>query len=368
MNIVIRADASTSIGTGHIMRCLTLAGRLREKGCTITFVCRDWPGNINHLIAASGYRLYALPAFSKGWRGFDWERDAAETVSVIEQSGTAVAWLIVDHYRLDWHWQQKLRQHVGEIMVIDDLADRKHNCDILLDQNVFLNTKDPYQGYVPAHCRRLLGPRYALLRQEFREIRKQIRKRDGKISRINISFGGTDPTNETVKILKTIKAWNRPDIQFDVIVGETNPYKDEIQRLCAITNNTTYYCQVNNMAELMSQADLAIGAGGVTTWERCCLGLPSIIITVAGNQEDIARRCHDYGAGIYAGPTNVVPQTVLVEILERMIKYPEIGYRLSQRAMELVDGFGVDRVTASLWERNGISSESFVARTKPAEP
>jgi len=148
MNILIRVDSSNAIGSGHVMRCLTLADSLREKGCNCQFVCRNHPGNLSALIQEKGYRVTLLPLqefqveaypHHADWVGADWQIDAKETGSLIATLETPPAWLVIDHYGLDARWETSLRPAVGRIFVIDDLADRTHDCDCLLDQNLVAN-------------------------------------------------------------------------------------------------------------------------------------------------------------------------------------------------------------------------------------
>ncbi len=294
MKVVIRADASLTIGSGHIMRCLTLADALRQHGADVLFICREHPGHLIGLIESKGYSVVCLqfPTIEcettlddvahAAWLGVSWLRDSVDTIDAIKE--TQPEWLIVDHYAIDHRWERKLLPHVGKIMVIDDLADRAHECSLLLDQNLYENMESRYIGLVPDHCVRLLGPRHALLRPEFMKAAKNVRKRDGSVNRILIFFGGSDPGNETTKALEAISLLRRPDIAVDVVVGGANPCREEVKTLCVLAPNTTYHCQVGNMAELMMAADLAIGAGGSTTWERCLVGLPSITMMIAENQ------------------------------------------------------------------------------------
>ncbi|MEH6873424.1 MAG: UDP-2,4-diacetamido-2,4,6-trideoxy-beta-L-altropyranose hydrolase [Candidatus Competibacter sp.] len=295
MRVAIRADASIQIGSGHVMRCLTLAEALRERGAEVHFVCRDLPGHLGGVLADKGYLVQWLPAPAaegaaipahtahSAWLGVPWAVDADQTRERLT-GWPEIDWLIVDHYALDRAWESRLRPLVKRIMVIDDLADRPHDCDLLLDQNLYEGMEQRYAGLVPADCRLLLGPRYALLRPEFRKAREQLRQRDGVVRRILVFFGGADPTNETAKALRAIQRLERPDIAVDVVVGAANPHRAEIEALCAELPNASFHCQVANMAELMARADLAIGAGGSTVWERCALNLPSIIWVVAENQ------------------------------------------------------------------------------------
>ncbi|MBO8159077.1 UDP-2,4-diacetamido-2,4,6-trideoxy-beta-L-altropyranose hydrolase [Thermosyntropha sp.] len=324
--IIFRTDSAFIIGSGHLMRCLTLADELRNKGAEVKFICRNLPGNIIEVAEQRGYQIYMLPYENKSqiipddystWLGADFRRDAEETVRILKQESPD--WIIIDHYAIDIKWEQIVRPYVKKIMVIDDLANRQHDCDLLLDQNLVENMEKRYEGLVPPHCVKLLGPSYALLRPEFREARKKLKKRDGTVRRILIFFGGSDPTNETEKALKAVLMLNRPDITVDVVVGKANPHKEKIKKLCDVYPNVNYYCQVNNMAELMAEADLAIGAGGATTWERCYMGLPSLVITVAKNQEDTARYLEKLGIVRYAGIAEEVSEDFLYDEIRKML-------------------------------------------------
>lgn len=294
MRIVFRTDASLQIGSGHVMRCLTLADELRQKGADVIFVCREHPGHLFGLIADKGYPFRRLPPAEvkyiptvedvdhAEWLGVSWQQDAADTLTALGEMQTD--WLIIDHYALDRRWEELIRPHVGRVMVIDDLADRPHDCDLLLDQNVYDHMEYRYDKLISSHCTKFLGPRYALLRPEFTAAKKDLRYRDGTVKRILVFFGGSDLTNETTKTLLAIQSLGYPDISVDVVVGGANPYKEEIKELCSSLPNAQFYCQVDNMAQLMISADLSIGAGGVTAWERVFMKLPTLAVAVADNQ------------------------------------------------------------------------------------
>lgn len=305
MKFVIRTDSSTKIGSGHLMRCLTLAEELVAAKCEVSFVCRDLKGNLIDLIKQKGFNLFSLPSLEdefepdkevphSHWLETNWKQDLRETQDALKPLGK-VDWIIVDHYALDYKWEEGIKKSTNKILVIDDLADRRHDCDLLLDQNLYEEMEKRYKDLVPEKCKLLLGPRYALLRKEFREAKEKPRQRDGTIKRIFIFFGGVDPTNETEKTLRAINELNKPDLVVDLVVGSSNQNKERLQKLCAERPNTNFYCQVNNMATLMNEADLSIGAGGTTTWERCYLGLPSIVIPVARNQEKSVSILSDRG-------------------------------------------------------------------------
>lgn len=362
MNIIIRVDSSTQLGTGHLMRCLTLADALREKGAEVAFICRELPGNLCTVVKQKGYIVFRLPYYNEGasiesvnkdidysnWLGVGWQLDAEQTKDILVQQKKEIHWLVVDNYSLDIKWELMVRPFVRKIIVIDDLANRKHDCDLLLDQNLYEHLENRYTNLIPEKCKQLLGPKFALLRPEFCKVKKHLRKRDGTVKNILIFFGGSDPTNETQKALGAIKLFNKPDITVDVVVGSNNPNKKVIERICSTTPNIFFHCQVDNMAYLMANSDLAIGAGGISTWERCCLELPSLIIVVAENQDQIAKMINKCGAGINIGEhINVSPISICKELLE-LIQSPKLVLKMGFNASKIIDGKGIFRVISKM--------------------
>ena len=354
-NVVIRVDASIQIGSGHVMRCLTLAEGLREQGAEVLFVCRELSGNLNALIAAKGFDLCCLPAADSqsaelnwnshaGWLEVHWQQDAKETKALLKEQAASFDWLIVDHYALDTNWETELGSIVDKIMVIDDLADRPHACELLLDQNFYLDQTGRYKKLVPANCTRLLGPAYALLRSEFPQKRRSLRLRTGAVNNILVFFGGVDATNETAKVVNAIASLERSNITVDVIVGTGNPHRQKIEDLCGQVENTRFHCQASNMAELMANADLAIGGGGTVTWERFCLGLPALVVSVAGNQKAIAEDCGKVGCQIFLGDSDAVDEALFAAALQTVLHSPSLLMSVSAQAIKVVDGKGLNRV------------------------
>lgn len=311
MNFFFRADSSSSIGTGHVMRCLTLAIALRDAGHSCFFICKNHEGNISNYILMHQFELFEINTKPYkeniecqpdhySWLGSSWKSDANQTNAILKKREPD--WLVVDHYAIDFSWHKEVLRNVKKIMVIDDLGDRCHVCNILLDQNLGA-TEIKYNMLVPKECKKLLGPKYALLRPEFYRLRKLslINKKKGKLKKILVNFGGGDKLNLTKKVLKKLSDINLPKyIQIDVILGPQanldykitsykNFFKDRIR----------FFKDINNMAELMMTADLAVSAGGSSSWERCALGLPSIIFAIADNQIEIAQNIEKSGAGIY---------------------------------------------------------------------
>lgn len=330
MLIIFRADASFLIGSGHVMRCLTLADELRQRGADIRFCCREHSGHLIDLLEDKGYPVVRLPQANSAylpniddvvhasWLGVPWKQDAADMITALGSSRPQ--WLIVDHYGLDFRWEQELRSYVGKIMVIDDLADRMHDCDLLLDQNLYLNMETRYDNLVQASCKKLLGPKYALLRPEFAQAFIDLRKRDGKVNRFLVFFGGVDPTNETLKALEALANITSLKFEVDVVVGAANPNRERIRAFCELHETFNYYYHIDNMAELIAAADLAIGAGGATTWERCYLGLPTICVAIADNQYETAKAVSSVGATMFLGKGSDVSVEDLVVTINYLLQ------------------------------------------------
>lgn len=323
MNIAIRVDSSFIIGSGHLMRCLTLAEQIKSQiQANIVFISRDLDKNMNCLVENRGFDLYVLPKKTNNnqlpgyeqWLTVTQQEDAEEVKGFLQKQ--QVDLLIIDSYAIDYKWENIVRPLVKKIMVIDDLANRKHDCDILLDQNYYADMKLRYQGLVPKYCNQLIGPEYALLREEFYIAKKKLRKRTGIIKNILVFFGGSDPSNETCKTLEALIQLKTTDIAINVVVGASNPHKDSLRLICA-ENNFNYLCQVSNMGQLMAEADLAIGAGGSTTWERCFLELPSIVVTIADNQIDIAKEANAIGIINYLGHYTDVDSVEIVKAFRK---------------------------------------------------
>jgi len=354
MKIAFRVDASVQIGTGHFMRCLTLADGLREHGCETLFVCRHLPEHMRVVLETKGHRFGLLHQSSTGieenklahseWLGTTQQADAAECSKML--SGQVWDWLVVDHYALDARWESSLRQSVGKIFVIDDIADRSHDCDVLLDQNFYDGMEDRYVGKTPPACRRLLGPRYALLRKEFSRLRAGLSPRAGAARRLLVFFGGIDRENYTGAAIAAVARIGGSDLSVDVVIGERHPFKGEILRACS-ENRFLCHVETDRMADLMAAADLFIGAGGGATLERFCLGLPSLVIPTAENQ---IRQVRDAAAEtlLYSPEANNDIQRSIEIHLQALLQNPLLMNAISRNSMAVADGGGVSRVIGCL--------------------
>ncbi len=356
MTVVFRVDASLDIGTGHVMRCLTLAAALRDNGTRISFISREHPGNVNNIIVQNGFKLFELPYTSNfddsgnsvledrlshsKWLGVNQEDDARQCEPILKD--IQPDWLIVDHYAIDHTWHKRLKAHIKRLMVIDDIADREHECDLLLDQNYGKHPSD-YLPLVSTETTLLLGTDYALLRPEFLQWRDfSLKRRYGpELKQILITMGGIDANNATSKILSELNKCHLPkNALIIVVMGSSAPWLEQVnQQAKLMPYPTEVHVGITNMAEIMANSDLAIGAAGSTSWERCCLGLPAITVVLAENQKAISTALEIEGAAIQIESDEFKS----LDDCFRGIN-AELLVQMSNSAAKIVDGKGVKRV------------------------
>lgn len=357
--VVFRTDASLQIGTGHVMRCLTLAEALRTAGATCRFICRDLPGHMADRIAAQGFGVDLLPAPGPGpapigppdhavWAGVTWEADAADTAAHLTP---APDWLIMDHYAFDARWQRAVLPAGTRLMVLDDLADRPHVADLLLDQNFGRQAAD-YKSILPAGTKILAGAQNALLRPDFAAHRAAAltARQTRPLRHLLIAMGGIDLPDVTSRLLTALPGTALPgDLRITVVMGAAAPALDRVRALAA---DLPWTCDVavnvTDMAALMADADLAIGAVGGTTWERCAVGLPTLMVIIADNQTPAATALDRAGAAILIGREDdpvLIPnlQAALTDMTDTAARRA-----LAARTAEICDGRGTDRVVAAL--------------------
>lgn len=351
MNVAFRVDASSMIGTGHVVRCLTLADQMARRGARCRFIARHLLPDLADRIERSGHRVSLLPDAPESggdgyqaWLGVDWAVDAEQTATLLTDSRPD--WLVVDHYALDARWETALRPYSGRLMVVDDLADRPHDADVVLDQTLQA-TPDRYAGLVPASCRLLLGPRYALLRDEFK-ITGSSRQSPDAPPRALVFFGGTDEPGLTLLALKAFERTRGASWEADVVVGISNAHANVIEDWCATRPWARVHSGWANMAALMDAASLAIGAGGTTTWERCALGLPAILVAIAENQCPGSEAVADAGSALYVGTPDGGLEQRLRDAITLMVGNEHLRRHIATVARSLVDGRGTDRVVAAM--------------------
>lgn len=359
--IGLRADASLDIGTGHVMRCLTLADALRRRGAVCRFISREHPGHLIDYIRERGFEVLALPGATPSevapapraavdyaaWLGIDPATDAAQARQAL--GGRRLDWLVVDHYALDEGWERLMRPAARRILAIDDLANRRHRCEVLLDQNLGRTARD-YADLLPADGAVLAGPRYALLRPEFADLRAQSLKRrsPARVRQLLVTLGGVDKDNVTLSVLKALAAGELPaDCRIVVVMGAGAPGLQAVRDFAdRASGRIELRVNERNMAALMAASDVAIGAAGGTAWERCCLGLPTLVVMMAENQRAGALALQASGAALL-----VDAGLPLAEGLRAQLPGLLDPQRLSQMqaaCTSMVDGDGTRRVVEEL--------------------
>ncbi|RRV73096.1 UDP-2,4-diacetamido-2,4,6-trideoxy-beta-L-altropyranose hydrolase [Stutzerimonas stutzeri] len=357
-----RADASLQMGTGHVMRCLTLADALAAHGADCQFLCREHQGNLIEFIRNKGYIVHALPTCAEPgaadlptiraasgekatahghWLGTTQAEDVEACAPILAE--LQPDWLIVDHYALDARWELALRPCCHKLMVIDDLADRPHYCDLLLDQT-FGRTVEDYRAWLPNDCQVLCGSQYALLRPEFAALRSYSlqRRAEPRVRQLLISMGGVDKDNATGKVLEALRISSLPTgCQITVVMGAGAPWLSEVTgQAQSMPWKTRVLVGVSDMARLMADSDLAIGAAGATSWERCCLGLPTIMLVLADNQRQVAQGLEKAGAALVVQQAQHIAE-FLPSLLSALVARPASLLAMSLSASSIIDGQGV---------------------------
>ena len=373
MLIAIRVDASSKIGLGHLMRCLTLANEAALIGAKVIFVCRDLAPVFLALIEKNGHQLVVLnnekPHFSEkceqkyteelvlahaSWLAVSWEQDAAQCKAALSKYGV-IDWLVVDHYSLDARWETEMQSAIARIMVIDDLADRPHNCHLLLDQNYYRNQVSRYRSKVQDSTKLLLGPSFALLRRDFRVVKastsiKPMLADQSLAFRISICFGGVDPAGASLDVLVALESLIlRDGFIIDVIVGSASPFINQLKEFANKNSRINVHVSPPNLAELLSIADLAIGASGSMTWERACLGVPSIAIAVAENQVKVGEDAGAAGVHLYLGRLGEVSPEMILMAVNVLVHCSHLRLFFSELSRSLCDANGAERVVRQMF-------------------
>ena len=345
-DIIFRVDSSRSLGAGHLMRCLTLAGAMKKRGARSHFVYQTLPDHLGRLINERGYSCTEISGSH-----FDLERDAQLTLDSVQSA--AADWVIVDHYLIDARWEARIREYVERVIVIDDLANRPHQCDFLIDQNPIQLDKR-YDELVAASAVQLLGTEYALIRPEFLELRSQSlqRRANGSLKTLTISMGGIDDQNINLKVLEILQTIHHAtDLHINLVLGFHSPWFGEIEKFLAQSSlHVKLYSHLHDMASLLTRSDLVIGAAGGSAWERCCLGVPSIIMAIAANQEPGAIALGTSGAATHINSISDLP-AALSEFLQDASRHKL--FKMSAAAAQLIDGHGARRITDRLFHGIG---------------
>jgi UDP-2,4-diacetamido-2,4,6-trideoxy-beta-L-altropyranose hydrolase len=351
VRFAFRVDSSATIGTGHVRRCLALAEALRRRGTTSTFICQPLTGNINAEIETSGHSVLELPHGDQGTVRSGAQAnleavDIVESQKLLESAG-AIDCIIVDHYQLGTRWEAMAAKLASRCAVIDDLGRPHHQVDLLIDPTPGDERSRLYDGILPDSSLVLLGTRYALLRVEFAELRRLVAPRSGPVRRVLINFGGTSTTQLCISALQVVRSVLGRSVAADIVVGGHDQDLAELHK--AADGDPSVFVHVNTpeMARLMMAADLAIGAGGTSSWERACLGLPAMITEIAANQAAVVSAIVDAGAGMVVSKDQDYAEALSLA-LAALQKFPARLNEMSRNAVALVDGKGAERVAAIL--------------------
>ena len=340
--LLVRADAAVTSGTGHVMRCLALAQAWQHAGGDVIFAIAQSTAAIQERLRSETVKVVAIHGVPGSAEDMRQTIDAA----LFHKA----EWLVVDGYHFDAHYVSEL-QNVLSLLVIDDNGElESYSSELVLNQNVHARA-EMYAKRAPS-TRLLLGPRYALLRNEFTAYRNWARKVPERGTRILLTMGGSDPKDLTPRILSALADLSIDNLQIRVVVGGSAENRSGVaEKAERFPGRVEVMSNVANMAESMVWADLAIAGAGTTCWEMCLLGVPAILVVVAENQRFIAQHLARIGAAVNAGPAESLDCSFLAQITAELLGSGDRQLEMSQSARQLVDGLGSDRVRAALLDR-----------------
>ena len=358
MKIAIRANGSKEIGFGHLARCLSLAEELQIQGASIVLLTNHRSQFLNERLNNSGFKSYYLSDYMHEAELIDASNMEMHDAELTQKILTDIKpdSLILDSYDLGISWEKIIRPNVKDLMVIDDLASRPHYCSILLDQNIIENYECRYFGLVPTDCNLLLGPNYSLLSKNYKSIRS--RKINGlweSIQEKNILVfftGSAEGGKATLMALKGIEKFCMSE-RVTVVLGASSVNEAEIRSLCT-SRGWTVYVETQNMHELLLNAKFAVGGAGVSCLERCCVGVPSIVVSLSEVQVSICRELEKIGAAMYLGSAEILTPDDYVKALKFM--YQTDLKNMSINALKICDGTGAERVAKFLMHQIGVNS------------
>ena len=350
-NLFIRVDSNSKIGIGHVIRCLTLAQELKNNFDKIIFLTRKNSDDFTGTIMKNGFKVFLIPT-SKTTKPskntYELNSDSDIIKNLITTYSENKNFLLIDHYDIASDFELSLKNTFEKIFVIDDLANRKHNCDLLIDQNYYRDLNHRYKKLVPSDTITLLGPKYAIIKAEFKNTDKKTIKKNTQIKKILVSFGGSDPTNECKKALDALYSIENSQFEIIVVAGIYNHKFQQLKKLYEKYPNIKIYRHVNDLSRLMLDSDLCIGAGGTTTSERLCIGLPSIVTIVSDDQKESIEFLSDMGHVINLGLAKNVTTKTYVQTLQKLNS--DLIYNMSLNNQKLVDGNGSERIKKQIIE------------------
>lgn len=348
-HLIIRADASTEIGTGHLMRCLALAQAWKDAGGKVTFVTACQNQSLLRRLRAEGFDIHVLaqpypdPA--------DWEY----TKNVL--STYPGAWVVLDGYHFDEVYQQWVKEAGHQLFVIDDMVHfRYYYADIVFNQN--LHAEQLYYPCEP-YTRLLLGTRYALLRREFLAWRDWQREIPEVARRVLVTLGGGDPENVTLKVIQALQKLEIPGLEATIVIGATNPHTDALEAAASQSRVPLRLVHnIQNMPELMAWADVAVSGGGATCWELEYIGVPTLVVALAPNQEGNARAFQEKGIALTLNREHAHDSEKMSQLIQELLDNKQARTAMSRMGRGIVDGFGAFRVLATIMAYSPISASN----------
>ena len=355
----IRVDASPIIGGGHFSRCLSLAQALVNQGSRVYFLCRFIDKQFAKQIFDIDASLLTLPPPKsimtksshsvESWLCTSEEEDIEDCKKLINHDEKFA--IIVDHYAIGKKWSTIARKMSDRVVFFDDLANRELDVDFIINQNVGWKPSD-YINLVDRKTNLLLGPSYALLANNYSTLREKALTRSLSFDRqlkVLVAFGSSDPDNITCQVVKVLSMLSsKLNIVVTIVIGNLNKNVQEIKMLCSSSKGLVRYIECrNNLAEDYLAHDIVIGGAGVSSLERCCLGVPSIIIPIADNQKHSARVLGEKKVGLIV---EKVDHSLAVQIKEKLMFVKELStYKeMSNNCMKICDGLGSYRVATIL--------------------
>ncbi len=334
--VLFRVNSSYKLGSGHISRCISLAEELKSSS-KIYFLCEDLPGNNNNWVLQKGFNLISFKHMQP--------KDDIEIINEISNQDNPFDWLVVDDYKKDISWELLVKNKFKKILVIDDLANRKHHCDYLLDQNYFQNPKSRYISLVPNHCTLLTSTKFCLLKNSFIKREKKEFKLFRKKKKLFICYGASDPNCHSIETIRAINNSKFEYSQVDVFTTKSNQNLILLKKECNLLNNCNLHVDSNQITKYLSEADLAIGAGGTMCWERAYYGIPSIVFGISNNQKIILKELIRDGLAIGESWHPNPDKNTIEKYINIAINNHDLLEGISKRSSCLVDGNGIKRVS-----------------------
>ncbi|MGF2033929.1 MAG: UDP-2,4-diacetamido-2,4,6-trideoxy-beta-L-altropyranose hydrolase [Nostoc sp. CmiVER01] len=342
MKLLIRADASTQIGTGHVMRCLALAQAWQDAGGGVIFVMATEAPDLKTRLKSGGMEVIYLPIEIGS------AEDAEETAKLARQFDAN--WVVVDGYQFGAKYQEIIKEFELKLLFIDDYGHAKqYYADIVLNQNIHPE-EELYRNRQP-YTQLLLGTNYSLLRREFWQWRGWQRSLPLIAKKLLVTLGGADPDNVTLKVIQGLQKVEVEELEAVVVVGGSNPHYD---RLLVVSQESKFPIHlkrnVKNMPELMAWADVAIAAGGSTSWELAFMGLPSIVLILADNQQDTAEKLGNLNIVINLGWHQDISEVEIAQAIKKLLLAKQTRIEISRHAQQLLDGYCTARIITILME------------------